>query len=79
MASAETRTREHETRPSKDPVHHAGPDEISQVKDGLELNPKNQHPPNAETKGVWKILRVSTVAAIAAMVLVGVVAFMAFG
>lgn len=79
MTSAETDTRETRSGEAKDPVHDHGPDDISQVAEGLELNPKHQHPPNAETRGVWKILRVSTLAAIVAMIVIGVIAFTAFG
>lgn len=77
MPSAGTETKQPSGK-AKDPVHDHDADDISQVADGLELNPKHQHPPNAETQGVWKVLRVSTLAAIVAMVVVGIVAFMAF-
>lgn len=62
-----------------DPVHQHGPDDISTVMEGIEENPKEHHPPNAETVGAKKILRYSLLAAIVAMVIVGVVAFTAFG
>lgn len=66
-------------RHARDPVHDHGPDDISKMHEGLELNPRHEHPPNAETKGVWKVLRVSTLSAIAAMVVIGIIAFATFG
>lgn len=62
-----------------DPVHQHGPDDISRVSEKGKLNPGEHHPSNAETQGVWKVLRVSTLGAIAAMVAVGIIAFTAFG
>lgn len=62
-----------------DPVHQHGPDDISRVSEHGELNPGEHHPSNAETQGVWKVLRFSTIAAIVAMVVVGIIAFSAFG
>lgn len=63
---------------AKDPVHKHGPEDLSTVHEGAELNPKHHHPPNAETQGVWKILRYSTVGAIAAMVVIFVIAYLLF-
>ena len=63
---------------TSDPVHQHGADDISQVSEGGELNPKDHHPSNAETQGVWRVLRYSTLAAIVAMVVIGVIAFSAF-
>lgn len=58
-----------------DPVHQHGPDDVSTVMEGIEENPKDQHPPNAETVGVKRVLRYSTLAAVVAMFLVFVIGF----
>ena len=78
MASADERGKA-ASGESRDPVHEHSPDDISHISEGGELNPEHQHPPNAETQGVWKVLRYSTLAAIVAMVVIGVIAFAAFG
>ena len=84
MASAEERRKAPERRETTsgttttDPVHQHGPGDVSTVMEGGEENPKDHHPSNAETVGVKRILRYSTLAAIVAMVVVGIIAFSAF-
>ncbi len=62
-----------------DPVHQHRDEDISRVSEHGELNPRDEHPSNAENAGVKHILRYSTIAAIVAMVVVGIIAFTAFG
>ena len=64
---------------SADPVHEHGPDDISHVSEGGELNPEDHHPSNAETQGVRHVLHYSTIAAIVALAVIGIIAFTAFG
>ena len=78
MAPAEERKTASGTT-TTDPVHQHGPDDVSKVMEGIEENPEDQHPPNAETVGVKRVLRYSTLAAIVAMFAVGVIAFALWG
>ena len=78
MASADERGKA-ASGESRDPVHQHGSDDISDVMEGIEENPEDRHPPNAETVGVKRIARYSTLAAIVALAVVGIVAFSVFG
>lgn len=61
-----------------DPLHDHAEGDLSKIHEGLELNPRHHHPPNAETHGIWKILRYSTVGAIIAMVVVLILGYALF-
>lgn len=78
MAPADDR-RDASSAQRKDPVHQHEPDDVSHVMEGIEENPEDRHPPNAETVGVKRILRWSLLAAIIAMFVLGVVAFTLWG
>ena len=79
MAPAEERRETSSGTTTTDPVHQHGPGDVSKVMEGIEENPRDEHPPNAETVGMKRVLRYSVLAAVIAMLVVFVIAFAMWG